>query len=59
MGKYVCQGVKCSFGAWVVPGICIAKGRREEVEGRYPFFFLLANLRYQGHTGHYDGKLQE
>ncbi|KAF1810219.1 dual specificity protein phosphatase 12 [Eremomyces bilateralis CBS 781.70] len=31
VGKYAWQGMKCSCGAWVVPGISLAKGRIDEV----------------------------
>jgi len=30
VGKYAWQGMKCSCGEWVVPGITIAKGRVDE-----------------------------
>lgn len=30
VGKYAWQGMKCSCGMWVVPGITIAKGRVDE-----------------------------
>ena len=33
VGKYAWQGMKCSCGAWVVPGICIARARVDEIPG--------------------------
>ncbi|KAI9843900.1 MAG: tyrosine protein phosphatase yvh1 [Sclerophora amabilis] len=34
VGKYAWQGMACSCGDWVVPGISIAKGRVDEVKSR-------------------------
>lgn len=34
VGKYAWQGMKCSCGEWIVPAICIARGRIDEVRGR-------------------------
>ena len=35
VGKYAWQGMKCSCGEWVVPGICIARAKVDEIlEGR-------------------------
>ena len=31
VGKYAWQGMKCSCGEWVVPGICIARARVDEI----------------------------
>ena len=33
VGKYAWQGMKCSCGEWVVPGISIARGRVDEARG--------------------------
>jgi dual specificity phosphatase 12 len=30
VGKYAWQGMQCSCGEWVVPGISLAKGRIDE-----------------------------
>lgn len=30
VGKYAWQGMRCSCGEWVVPGISLAKGRLDE-----------------------------
>ena len=30
IGKYAWAGMKCSCGEWVVPGICLARGRVDE-----------------------------
>lgn len=32
VGKYAWQGMRCSCGVWVVPGISLAKGRIDEVK---------------------------
>ena len=32
VGKYAWQGMQCSCGDWVVPGISLAKGRIDEVK---------------------------
>ena len=34
VGKYAWQGMQCSCGDWVVPGISLAKGRVDEVKSR-------------------------
>lgn len=34
VGKYAWQGMQCSCGDWVVPGISLAKGRIDEVTPR-------------------------
>ncbi|KAK0277074.1 tyrosine protein phosphatase yvh1 [Friedmanniomyces endolithicus] len=34
VGKYAWQGMQCSCGEWVVPGISLAKGRVDEVKSR-------------------------
>lgn len=34
IGKYAWQGMQCSCGDWVVPGISLAKGRIDEVKAR-------------------------
>ncbi|KAK5760718.1 tyrosine protein phosphatase yvh1 [Elasticomyces elasticus] len=34
VGKYAWQGMKCSCGEWVVPGISLAKGKIDEVKSR-------------------------
>lgn len=34
VGKYAWQGMQCSCGGWVVPGISLAKGRIDEVKSR-------------------------
>lgn len=31
VGKYAWQGMKCSCGEWVVPGICITRAKADEV----------------------------
>lgn len=30
VGKYAWQGMQCSCNEWVIPGICLAKGRIDE-----------------------------
>ena len=34
VGKYAWQGMQCSCGDWVVPGISLAKGRIDEAISR-------------------------
>lgn len=34
VGKYAWQGMQCSCGNWVVPGISLAKGRIDEVKSK-------------------------
>ncbi|CAK4033363.1 Tyrosine- phosphatase [Lecanosticta acicola] len=34
VGKYAWQGMQCSCGDWIVPGISLAKGRIDEVKSR-------------------------
>lgn len=34
VGKYAWQGMQCSCGGWVVPGISLSKGRIDEVKSR-------------------------
>ena len=34
VGKYAWQGMRCSCGKWVVPGISLARGRVDEVKSR-------------------------
>ena len=34
VGKYAWQGMKCSCGEWVVPGICIARAKIDEIPKR-------------------------
>ncbi|KAK5138339.1 hypothetical protein LTR08_003400 [Meristemomyces frigidus] len=34
VGKYAWQGMQCSCGEWLVPGISLAKGRIDEVQSR-------------------------
>ena len=34
VGKYAWQGMQCSCGDWVVPGISLTKGRTDEVKSR-------------------------
>lgn len=36
VGKYAWQGMQCSCGEWVVPGISLAKARVDEVKSRPP-----------------------
>ncbi|KAK3706754.1 tyrosine protein phosphatase yvh1 [Vermiconidia calcicola] len=36
VGKYAWQGMQCSCGDWVVPGISLAKGKIDEVKSRPP-----------------------
>lgn len=36
VGKYAWQGMQCSCGDWVVPGISLARGRIDEVKSRPP-----------------------
>lgn len=36
VGKYAWQGMQCSCGKWVVPGISLAKGRIDEVKSKTP-----------------------
>lgn len=33
VGKYAWQGMRCSCAGWVVPGICLGRGRVDEVVG--------------------------
>lgn len=33
VGKYAWQGMRCSCGTWVVPGISVARGRVDEIGG--------------------------
>jgi len=35
VGKYAWQGMQCSCGDWIVPGISLAKGRVDEVRARH------------------------
>ena len=32
VGSYAWQGIKCSCGGWVVPGISVARGKVDEVK---------------------------
>lgn len=32
VGNYAWQGIKCSCGGWVVPGISVARGKVDEVK---------------------------
>lgn len=34
VGKYAWQGMQCSCGDWVVPGISLTKGRIDEVKSK-------------------------
>lgn len=34
VGKYAWQGMRCSCGGWVVPAVCLARGRVDEVQLR-------------------------
>ncbi|MCJ1315152.1 tyrosine protein phosphatase yvh1 [Xylographa vitiligo] len=34
VGKYAWQGMRCSCGGWVVPGISLARGRVDEIKSR-------------------------
>ena len=34
VGRYAWQGMKCSCGEWVVPGMTLGRGRVDEVKGR-------------------------
>ncbi|KAI9815030.1 MAG: tyrosine protein phosphatase yvh1 [Pycnora praestabilis] len=34
VGKYAWQGMRCSCGQWIVPGISLARGRIDEVKSR-------------------------
>lgn len=34
VGKYAWQGMQCSCGDWVVPGISLTKGRIDEIKSR-------------------------
>lgn len=34
VGKYAWQGMQCSCGDWVVPGISLAKGKIDEMKAR-------------------------
>lgn len=34
VGKYAWQGMQCSCGDWMVPGISLAKGRIDEAKAR-------------------------
>lgn len=34
VGKYAWQGMRCSCGDWVVPAVCLARGRVDEVKSR-------------------------
>lgn len=35
VGKYAWQGMKCSCGEWIVPGICIARARVDEIPEKH------------------------
>ena len=35
VGKYAWQGMKCSCGDWIVPGICIARARVDEIPEKH------------------------
>lgn len=34
VGKYAWQGMQCSCGEWIVPGISLAKSKIDEVKSR-------------------------
>ncbi len=34
VGKYAWQGMRCSCGDWVIPGISLARGRVDEIKSR-------------------------
>ena len=34
VGKYAWQGMQCSCGDWVIPGISLAKGRVDQIRSR-------------------------
>ena len=34
LGRYAWQGMKCSCGEWVVPGVTLGRGRIDEIEER-------------------------
>ena len=34
VGRYAWQGMKCSCGEWVVPGMTLGRGRVDEVRSR-------------------------
>lgn len=34
VGKYAWQGMRCSCGGWIVPGISLARGRIDEIKSR-------------------------
>ena len=34
VGRYAWQGARCSCGAWVVPGICLARSKVDEIRCR-------------------------
>ena len=34
VGKYAWQGMRCSCGEWIVPGISLARGRIDEIKSR-------------------------
>ena len=34
VGKYAWQGMRCSCGKWIVPGISLARARVDEVKSR-------------------------
>lgn len=34
VGRYAWQGLRCSCGAWVVPGVCLARGKVDETRER-------------------------
>ena len=36
VGKYAWQGMKCTCGEWIVPGICIARARVDEIPEKNP-----------------------
>ena len=38
IGKYAWQGMKCSCGEWVVPGLSLLRSRIDEVEGNSTIF---------------------
>lgn len=34
VGRYAWQGMKCSCGAWVVPGVSVGRSKVDEIRGR-------------------------
>lgn len=55
VGKYAWQGMRCSCGDWVVPAVCLARGRVDEVKSR-PLGRGMGSLGTEMETGGGGGK---